>query len=410
MSRSSVPPEAEREVIGLSSSPGPLRSPFSASRPPGADLAELQRALDALHGAAKGSGSKPAGGSSPPRWFAAAGPRRRVPLAGLTAGLCAAAALHWGGRTEDEPALAPMHPVDSRTADAQDQLAPVRLDAAVARAAAVAFSDGRQVGRGSHFDVRLAPAARAALKSVGVRPPPRTASAARREAALVDGLGRLTDALGSVEGALVALRVDRSLVEGALDLSFGSNDPQPDRYDAFARYLPESARRAAEGPTRYVMALALGYAMQWPVPSSSRVSSAFGERTHPVLGGTSFHAGVDLVVDPGTPIRAMADGVVLYAKQDWVNGKFIKIDHGYGLTSAYVHNSRLLVGQGDAVRRGEPIALSGATGRATGPHLHFQVEIDLVAVDPEGFLERKAPRAHQRSREAEAIGEAQLPR
>lgn len=283
------------------------------------------------------------------------------------------------------------------------------LPASVARAVTVVFSNGQQVGRGHHFDVRLPSTARRSLRSVGVRVPPRSASAARREQALVRGLGRLVDAMGSLEAALASLRIDRELVETALDLSYGSNLRHPGKFDSFARYLPHAARRRAEGPTRRVMALAVGYDMQWPVPEAARVSSGFGPRTHPVLGQPMMHYGTDLAVEQGTVIRSMAEGYVLYSKRDAVNGKFVKIDHGYGLTSAYVHNSKLIVTEGEKVKKGQIIALSGATGRATGPHLHFQVEIDDQPIDPEAFRERKAPRAHKKSIEAEAIGDAHIP-
>ena len=283
------------------------------------------------------------------------------------------------------------------------------LSAQVARAASVVYSNGRQVGRGGHFDVRLTAVARQALRSVGVDVPPRSSSASLREAALVRGLGRLTEAVGSLEAALACLRVEREVIETALDLAYGSNIEHPGRFDSFARYLPHAARRRAEGPTKRVMALSIGYDMQWPAPESARVSSGFGPRIHPVLGEAMWHYGTDLAVDEGTVIRAMAAGHVLYSREDAVNGKFVKLDHGYGLTSAYVHNSKLLVGVGQKVKKGQAVALSGASGRATGPHLHFQVELDERPIDPETFRERKAPRAHHQSIEAEAIGEADLP-
>lgn len=311
--------------------------------------------------------------------------------------------------------------LDAERAEAQEPDAEMRrssesppaddsLPTSVARAAAVVLSNGRQVGRGGHYDVRLTAQARRALRSVGVKAPPESASAAAREAALIRGLGRLVEELGSLEAALTCLRVERKLVEAALDLAWGSSLPNPDKLESFARYLPPAARRSAEGPTQHIMALSIGYEMQWPVPEVARVSSGFGPRVHPVLGDDSWHSGTDLVVDEGTPIVAMADGYVVYAKRDFVNGKFVKLDHGYGLTSAYVHNSKNLVVKGEHVRKGQVIALSGQTGRATGPHLHFQVEIDDRAVDPEGFRERKAPRAHHKSIEAEAIGDADVPK
>lgn len=284
------------------------------------------------------------------------------------------------------------------------------LPASVARAATVVFANGRQVGRGAAYDVHLTASVRRALRSVGVDVPPSSASAAVREASMVRGLGLLVEELGSLEAALTCLKVERDLVETALELARGSNLPHPKRFESFARYLPHAARRKAQGTTRRVMALAIGYDMQWPAPEVARVSSGFGPRIHPVLGEPMMHYGTDLALEEGTAVRAMASGHVLYSRTDAVNGKFVKIDHGYGLTSAYVHNSKLLVDDGEWVKKGQLIALSGATGRATGPHLHFQVEIDNQPVDAEAFRERKAPRAHRESIEAEAIGDALIPR
>lgn len=284
-----------------------------------------------------------------------------------------------------------------------------QLPVAIARAASVVLSSGRQVGRGKHYDVRLSSMTREALKSVDVSVPSRTASASEREAALVLGLGRLTRELGSVEGAIACLRVERKSVETALDLALSTGARKPEQYESFSKYLSASEKQRSEGLTKRVMALAIGFNMHWPVPQVARVSSGFGLRVHPVLGQEAWHYGTDLAVEPGTPIRAMADGLVVFSREDAVNGKFVKLDHGYGLTSAYVHNSKLTVKEGRRVKKGQLIASSGATGRATGPHLHFQIELDNRPIDPESFRERRAPRAHRQSVEAEAIGEARLP-
>ena len=281
-------------------------------------------------------------------------------------------------------------PVDlDRTAQAAG------VEPTVARALAITLSDGRIVGRGAHYDVRLGPAARASLKEVGLDVPPSSADAEQREAAVIKGVGLLAAHLDSMEAAITALYVDIKAVETALDLAFGSNLPKPDKYASFSRYLPPPARKRSKGPVNYVMALSIGYDMRWPVAEGARVSSGFGPRTHPVLGEPMWHTGTDLAVPVGTDIRAAADGRVVYSTRDVVNGLYVKVDHGYGLTSAYVHASELKVNSGVWVKKGDLIALSGQTGRATGPHLHFQVEINNRPVDPEAFRERKAPRAHR---------------
>lgn len=85
-------------------------------------------------------------------------------------------------------------------------------------------------------------------------------------------------------------------------------------------------------------------------------------------------------------MHAVAEGRVVYASRDAVNGHFVKIDHGHGLTSAYCHASALDVARGEAVTKGARLLRSGATGRATGPHLHLQLELNGHPIDPELFL------------------------
>jgi murein DD-endopeptidase MepM/ murein hydrolase activator NlpD len=117
-----------------------------------------------------------------------------------------------------------------------------------------------------------------------------------------------------------------------------------------------------------------------PVPGE--VSGVFGEQR--VFNGKprSSHRGVDLRGAPGTPVRAMADGRVTLAEEQYFSGKVVCVDHGLGLVSLYAHMSAIHVGEGDNVRAGERIGLVGATGRVTGPHLHFAVYVFGLPVDP----------------------------
>lgn len=131
-----------------------------------------------------------------------------------------------------------------------------------------------------------------------------------------------------------------------------------------------------------VMMTATAYGLAWPVPASTKVTSGFGYRIHPTLGTKKLHTGVDLAVPPGTQVRATAAGVVRRASEDGVNGRVLVIDHGRGVTTAYCHNSKLLLKVGDLVKEGQVVALSGNTGRSTGPHLHYQLELASAPVDP----------------------------
>ena len=122
-----------------------------------------------------------------------------------------------------------------------------------------------------------------------------------------------------------------------------------------------------------------------PVSEGLHVSS-FGWRLDPFTGSRSLHEGIDFTAPSGTPIVAAAGGVVQAAEHHAGYGYMIDLDHGNDLVTRYAHTSRLLVKTGDLVKRGQKIALVGSTGRSTGPHLHFEVRISGVAVDPNMFL------------------------
>jgi len=116
------------------------------------------------------------------------------------------------------------------------------------------------------------------------------------------------------------------------------------------------------------------------------IGSGFGWRTDPFTGEMTRHEGIDFAAPVGTPIHAAAGGVVVLAERHPVWGNVVEIDHGKGLMTRYAHASRLLVGSGALVRRGQTIAEVGTTGRSTGPHLHFEVHSNGVAQNPAKFL------------------------
>jgi murein DD-endopeptidase MepM/ murein hydrolase activator NlpD len=119
-------------------------------------------------------------------------------------------------------------------------------------------------------------------------------------------------------------------------------------------------------------------------PSTGRISGVFGSQR--ILNGVrkNPHYGVDVAVPVGTPVRAPADGAVSLARADlYFTGGTLMLDHGHGLSSIMVHLSKLMVKEGEAVTQGQVIALSGMTGRATGPHLHWGINWFNSKVDPE---------------------------
>lgn len=117
-------------------------------------------------------------------------------------------------------------------------------------------------------------------------------------------------------------------------------------------------------------------------------SSNFGWRTDPFTGHSAMHEGVDYVVPSGTSIHASASGMVVYSDLHPQYGNMVEIDHGNQVITRYAHCSKLLVKVGQMVKRGKEIALSGSTGRSTGPHLHFEVRYKGIAQNPVRFLEK----------------------
>lgn len=122
-----------------------------------------------------------------------------------------------------------------------------------------------------------------------------------------------------------------------------------------------------------------------PIPNTT-ITSSFGPRIHPIYGNVRMHAGIDLRGAMGTPILAAGDGVVVAADLRGGYGNATVIDHGNGLATLYGHQSAMFVTAGQQVARGAVIGLVGSTGFSTGPHLHFEVRVHGVPVDPLGYL------------------------
>jgi flagellar protein FlgJ len=131
-------------------------------------------------------------------------------------------------------------------------------------------------------------------------------------------------------------------------------------------------------------------------PAAGRISSEFGNRFHPIDKRTRFHGGLDIAVPTGTTVSAAAEGTVVFAGKKGGYGNLVIIQHPDGRETRYAHLSSFSVAAGDPVAKGEPIASSGSTGRSTGPHLHFEIRENGVAVDPERFLSNVLPRNAER--------------
>ncbi len=122
------------------------------------------------------------------------------------------------------------------------------------------------------------------------------------------------------------------------------------------------------------------------LPANGWISSYYGRRVSPFGRGIVFHEGIDISLRPGTPIRATAGGVVVYAGWQQGYGRLVVIDHGFGYKTKYAHNSTIKVKVGQRVKRGTVVALSGNSGDSTGPHCHYEILVGNKTVDPLKFM------------------------
>ena len=124
----------------------------------------------------------------------------------------------------------------------------------------------------------------------------------------------------------------------------------------------------------------------WPSAVSKKVTSPFGYRIHPIFGTKKLHRGLDIGAPQGSDVLAGEAGVVVTAGYNNSYGYYITINHGSGYVTLYAHNSKLLVSKGDMVAKGQVIAKCGSTGNSTGPHIHFEVQINGKLVNPLNYL------------------------
>jgi murein DD-endopeptidase MepM/ murein hydrolase activator NlpD len=121
-------------------------------------------------------------------------------------------------------------------------------------------------------------------------------------------------------------------------------------------------------------------------PTKGWMSSRFGYRTSPFTGQKEFHKGIDISTRMNAPVIAPANGIVSHVGWNHGYGRVLTIEHGYGVKTKYAHLQKILVKKGKHVKRGETVALVGSTGRSTGPHLHYEVHLNRVAVNPLRYI------------------------
>jgi len=164
--------------------------------------------------------------------------------------------------------------------------------------------------------------------------------------------------------------------EFAVSLTYLKKDARDrmESYQELKKYIATQRSLLASRPT------------SWPL--RGWITSRFGPRHSPFFEGITMHNGIDIANEEGTSIKAPADGVITYTGWEGGYGRLIIIDHGYGFSTRYGHLQRILVNIGQRVRRGQVIGFVGTTGRSTAPHLHYEIRVNGVPVDPFKYLKK----------------------
>ena len=166
------------------------------------------------------------------------------------------------------------------------------------------------------------------------------------------------------DGQNVSLQDAKALTERAKDVTKS--------LDVLSKYFETQTAQLASTPTIW--------------PTIGWVSSAFSFRDDPFTGKRAFHYGIDIATNFGNPIVAAADGIVLSLRTDKILGRNIIIGHGAAMTTHYLHLSKFLIKAGEKVKRGDVVGLVGKSGKALGPHLHYEVRVSNKPVNPYDYI------------------------
>ncbi len=223
-----------------------------------------------------------------------------------------------------------------------------------------------------------------------------------------DTLGHLSGQMERLQNFYAKLKILANLdLQEPQDRAMAAGGPQPDTRE-INMYLEESLRQQiqrvhwemeelemlAEIQERNAYKVERFFDSQrsllastptiWPI--RGWITSSFGQRISPFTDKLQMHEGLDICARPGTPVKATAEGIVIYSgwKSDF--GKLVTIDHGYGYRTRYGHLSKIFVKNGQRVKRGDAVGAVGNTGRSTGPHLHYEVKVRGLPVNPKTYL------------------------
>ena len=186
--------------------------------------------------------------------------------------------------------------------------------------------------------------------------------------------------IGGVEGDLVDVdqltgltrdRRHRRIMEGLGNLSEAAG-AEAESLAALIAHLEDQTARLRATPSIS--------------PTKGWITSGFGQRTSPFTANREFHRGLDIAGRPGTPVYAPADGVVRFAGHRRALGNSVNLRHGSGISTIYGHMNEITVKPGQKVARGDQIGTLGSSGRSTGPHLHYQVQVNGSPVDPRNYI------------------------
>jgi len=176
----------------------------------------------------------------------------------------------------------------------------------------------------------------------------------------------------SGEGEILSYDPSQTLDLGTLQDIRGKAELVEKNLDTLTHFFENQTLKLAATPTIY--------------PAKGYMSSPYGWRIDPFTGKKTFHHGIDIATNHGNPVYATADGVVIQARSDKIGGKTIKIQHNFGFTTVYCHLSKFLVKVGQKVKRGDTIGLIGKTGKAVGPHVHYEVHLNGKEQNPYYYL------------------------
>ena len=200
----------------------------------------------------------------------------------------------------------------------------------------------------------------------------------------------------TVRGVVIDAFGDEHEVLGVVTIEANPHPVQELNVAASTLAVITPAGRELEAETLERAFAAVGPEPRWArtfvLPLEGRATSAFGlPRRYAPGGPVSFHLGTDIAAPTGTPIHATNDGVVRVAGMYPIKGGLVVLDHGFGVTSLYFHQSALAVAEGDVVKRGQVIGFVGSTGLSTGPHLHWEMRVDGVPTAPLSWVDRRWP-------------------